>query len=75
MGAENNALWQIDNIKTNNEKAYCCFNSNARDFARFGKLYKDNGFWNGKNLLDSTFIKNLQQIDLILAQNMAMDFG
>lgn len=57
MGAENNALWQIDNIKTNNEKAYCCFNSNARDFARFGKLYKDNGYWNGQNLLDSTFIK------------------
>ena len=57
MGAENNALWQIDNIKTNNEKAYCCFNSNARDFARFGKLYKDNGFWNGKKLLDSTFVK------------------
>ena len=57
MGAENNALWQIDNIKTNNEKAYCCFNSNARDFARFGKLYKDNGFWNGEKLLDSTFVK------------------
>ena len=57
MGAENNALWQIDNIKTNNEKAYCCFNSNARDFARFGKLYKDNGEWNGKRLLDSVFVK------------------
>ena len=39
MGAENKALWQVDNIKTNTEKAYCCFNSNARDFARFGKLF------------------------------------
>ena len=57
MGAENNALWQIDNIKTNNEKAYCCFNSNARDFARFGKLYKDNGYWYNEKLLDSNFIK------------------
>jgi CubicO group peptidase (beta-lactamase class C family) len=57
MGAENNALWQVDNIKTNTEKAYCCFNSNARDFARFGKLYKDNGLWNGKRLLDSGFVK------------------
>ena len=26
MGAENKALWQVDNIETNNEKAYCCFN-------------------------------------------------
>ena len=57
MGAENKALWQVDNLKTNTEKAYCCFNSNARDFARFGKLYKDHGLWNGKRLLDSTFIK------------------
>lgn len=57
MGAENNALWQVDNIKTNTEKAYCCFNSNARDFARFGKLYKDDGLWNGNRLLDSAFVK------------------
>lgn len=58
MGAENKALWQVDNIKTNTEKAYCCFNSNARDFARFGKLYKDKGVWNGESLLDSTFVEN-----------------
>ncbi|MDA7810080.1 beta-lactamase family protein [Flavobacteriaceae bacterium] len=57
MGAENKALWQVDDKKTNTEKAYCCFNSNAKDFARFGKLYKDNGVWEGKNLLDSTFVK------------------
>ena len=57
IGAENNALWQVDNLKTNTEKAYCCFNSNARDFAKFGKLFKDYGNWNGKKLLDSTFVK------------------
>ena len=57
IGAENNALWQIDNLKSNNEKAYCCFNSNARDFAKFGKLFKDYGYWNGKQLLDSSFVR------------------
>ena len=57
IGAENNALWQVDNAKTNNEKAYCCFNSNARDFAKIGKLYKDNGFWNGVSILNENFIK------------------
>ena len=57
IGAENNALWQIDNLKSNNEKAYCCFNSNARDFAKFGKLFKDYGYWNEKQLLDSSFVK------------------
>jgi CubicO group peptidase (beta-lactamase class C family) len=56
LGFENNIFWQIDGKKNNSIKAYCCFNSNARDFARFGKLYKDFGKWNGNQILDSTFI-------------------
>lgn len=56
MGAESNALWQIDSEDGGIEKAYCCFTTDARDIARFGKLYKDNGKWNGEQLLDSTFI-------------------
>ena len=55
LGAENDALWQTDH-KNGIVKAYCCIASNARDFARFGKLYKQYGKWNGKQILDSTFI-------------------
>lgn len=55
MGAENEALWQTDH-KNGTVKAYCCIASNARDFARFGKLYKQYGKWNGKPILDSTFV-------------------
>lgn len=57
MGAENDALWQLDHEQDGIEKAYCCIASNARDFARFGKLYKQNGKWNGEQILDSTFVK------------------
>lgn len=56
MGAEHSALWQWDSTSAGMEKAYCCLASNARDFARFGKLYKDHGRWNGNQLLDSTFV-------------------
>ncbi|MDC3246356.1 beta-lactamase family protein [Flavobacteriaceae bacterium] len=56
LGFENNVFWQIDGKKNNSVKAYCCFNSNARDFARFGKLYKDFGKWKGNQILDSTFV-------------------
>ena len=56
MGFENEALWQLDSEESGIEKAYCCFASNAKDFARFGKLYKNNGKWNNEILLDSTFI-------------------
>lgn len=55
MGAENEALWQTDKAG-GIVKAYCCVASNARDFARFGRLYKQNGKWNGTQLLDSAFI-------------------
>lgn len=61
MGAENEALWQLDEAESGIEKAYCCIASNARDFARFGKLYKQNGKWKGTQVLDSAFIaKSLQ---------------
>ena len=61
MGAEETALWQLDSEEKGMEKAYCCFASNAKDFARMGKLYKDHGRWNGEQLLDSAFIaKSIQ---------------
>jgi CubicO group peptidase (beta-lactamase class C family) len=56
LGCENESFWQIDDEENGMEKAYCCVASNARDFARFGKLYKDHGKWNGKQVLDSAFI-------------------
>ncbi|MGG5488304.1 serine hydrolase domain-containing protein [Gaetbulibacter sp. PBL-D1] len=56
LGSENQALWQVDSEDHDLVKAYCCIASNAKDFARMGKLYKDHGKWNGKQLLDSAFI-------------------
>ena len=56
LGSENQTLWQVDSEAHDLVKAYCCIASNAKDFARFGKLYKDHGKWNGKQILDSTFV-------------------
>jgi CubicO group peptidase (beta-lactamase class C family) len=56
MGASSDALWMIDQLD-GLEKAYCCFNSNARDFSRFGKLWLNKGNWNGKQLIDSAFVE------------------
>ena len=57
MGAENNALWQLDSYNYGMEKAYCCIASTARDFARFGKLYINNGKWGNEIILDSSFVE------------------
>ncbi len=56
LGSENSTLWQVDSEENDLAKAYCCIASNAKDFARFGKLYKDYGKWNGQQLLDSAFV-------------------
>lgn len=55
MGAKHDAFWSLDH-ENGMEKAYCCFNSNARDFSRFGLLYLNKGNFNGKQLIDSNFV-------------------
>jgi CubicO group peptidase (beta-lactamase class C family) len=54
--AEEDALWSLDK-KDGMEKAYCCFNSNARDFARLGQLILNKGKWNGIQVVDSNYIR------------------
>lgn len=54
LGAEHPALWSTDH-ENGHEKAYCCFNSNVRDFARIGKLMLDSGKINGIPVIDSSF--------------------
>lgn len=54
--AEEDAQWSLDH-KGGMEKAYCCLNSNARDFARLGQLILNKGMWNGFQVVDSNYIK------------------
>lgn len=65
LGAEHPAYWSLDH-EDGMEKAYCCFNSNARDFARIGELYLDNGKWNGQQVIDSGYVaKSVEAADLV----------
>ena len=56
MGAESDALWLLDGNKKH-EKAFCCFNGVAHDYARFGQLVLNNGNWNGKQIVSENYIK------------------
>lgn len=55
LGAQNPALWNLDH-KDGREKAYCCFYSNARDFARIGKLYLNKGLWNNQRIVSEDYV-------------------
>lgn len=56
IGAKHDALWSLDN-KDGIEKSYCCFNSNARDFARWGQLVLNKGQWDGKQLISEDYLR------------------
>lgn len=56
LGSENETLWQVDSEDHDLVKAYCCIASNAKDFARYGKLFKDYGKWNGQQIIDSSYV-------------------
>lgn len=56
IGAKNDAEWSVDK-PDGIEKAYCCFFSNARDFARLGRLYLHNGTWNGDTIVPPDYVR------------------
>lgn len=56
LGAEHPALWSTDHTG-GHEKAYCCFNSNVRDFARLGQLMLDSGRWKGEEIIPLDYFR------------------
>lgn len=54
IGAEQDAFYHTDH--KGHPNAYCCLNSNARDFAKLGQLLLRKGFANGQQILDSAFV-------------------
>jgi len=57
IGAEETALWSLDQ-ENGTEKAFCCFNSNVRDFARFGELYRNGCIIDSVPLVDRQYVYN-----------------
>lgn len=55
LGARNSAEWSLDK-KEGEEKAYCCFYSNARDFAKIGQLFLKKGNWYGQQMVSEQYV-------------------
>jgi CubicO group peptidase (beta-lactamase class C family) len=55
IGAESDAFWSLDR-EGGMEKVSCCYYATARDFARFGKLYLQNGRWGDEQIIDSAYV-------------------
>lgn len=58
MGAEAEATWNLDRAG-GVEKAFCCINATARDFARLGLLVADQGRAGGARILPARWIERI----------------
>ncbi len=59
MGMNDDALWHTD--EQGIELAYCCLNTNARNYLRLGMLMLANGEWGGAQLIPSAFVQQMIQ--------------
>ncbi|MBL0015248.1 MAG: serine hydrolase [Bacteroidetes bacterium] len=74
MGMEADAGWSIAE-GTDDEKAFCCLNARARDFARFGLLVLNEGNWKGKQLIPRDWLKTIARIDTSRGANNRYHFN
>ena len=60
---EHPASWSIDQKKNGMEKAFCCINATARDFAKFGLLYLHKGNWQGRQIVPEAWVEKSTAVD------------
>jgi CubicO group peptidase (beta-lactamase class C family) len=56
LGMESSAYWSIER-EGGAEVGYCCLNATAKDFAKLGQLYLDQGKWKGQQFLPEGWVK------------------
>lgn len=64
LGMEHDGTWSIDHVPDGLEKTGCCLAATARDFAKFGRLYLNQGIWAGKQIVPADWVKASNQTDL-----------
>jgi CubicO group peptidase (beta-lactamase class C family) len=57
LGMEYNATWSMDRERNGVEKTFCCLNARARDYAKIGRLYLNEGNWNGKQIISKEWVR------------------
>jgi CubicO group peptidase (beta-lactamase class C family) len=61
LGMQDKGVWTIDHEGDGLEKTWCCLAASARDLAKVGRLYLDDGLWNGQRILSPEWIERSTQ--------------
>jgi len=64
LGMEHNALYTVDSKKNRNNRAFGGIAMCTRDMLRIGKLLKNKGLWEGKQILPASFVEALMNRDM-----------
>ncbi len=70
IGAEHKAIWSKD-AENGDERAFCCFYTNAKDIARIGQLILNKGKWNGVQIISENYINEATRA----AKDLKDEFG
>jgi CubicO group peptidase (beta-lactamase class C family) len=64
LGMEYDASWSIDHKNDGLEKTFCCLNAVAIDYAKIGRLFQNNGNWNGHQVVSAEWVKTSTTAEL-----------
>ncbi len=56
LGMESDAMIGLDDKRHRVAKSYAGLTTNIRDLAKVGRLFLNNGNWNGKQIIDSAYV-------------------
>lgn len=61
LGMEHKGVWSLDHADDGLEKTWCCLAASARDIAKIGRLYLQEGVWEDQQILSSDWIARSTQ--------------
>ena len=62
LGMEYDGAWNLDD-EGGLEKTWCCLSAAARDFAKLGRLYLQEGVWKGEQVIPADWVAQSTRID------------
>lgn len=60
IGTEQPIHWAMDGKKTRQAKTFCCIDATARDFAKLGRVWKNDGMYSGKQIIPKFWIDSVR---------------
>ena len=64
LGMEYHGFWSIDHAPDGLERTWCCLSAAAIDLAKIGRLYLNDGNWNGKQIISESWVHQSTKMDI-----------